>query len=440
VIELVIGNSYSKITGLTLEQHRKLAKELSYMVGSHFSSGFGPKRVSLLSKKGEFPTGLLYLVKSHFKNPNEIKVHDTRTRPDFAFKPSIVASLGVTPYPEQIDASRACLAHNRGVVVAPTGLGKSMICALIIDGLKVPTLIVVPNLELKRQLSESLASIFGDVVGTNKTICVENIDSNNLKKLKTQYHCVIIDEFHHSAAKTYRDLNKKHWTGIYYRFGLTATPFRSQDNERILLESILSKVIYRIDYHTAVAKGYICPMESFYVEIPRTRTNSIRWSGVYSDLVVNNVQRNSVVASLLSALKSAEKSTLCLVKEIAHGKQLSEMTGVMFANGQDEDSADMIKFFSEGKITALIGTTGVLGEGVDTKPAEYVIIAGLGKSKPQFMQSCGRGFRRYPGKESCKVIIFLDNSHKWTKAHYREQVKILAEEYNSVPEKLEIST
>ena len=42
--------------------------------------------------------------------------------------------------------------------------------------------------------------------------------------------------------------------------------------------------------------------------------------------------------------------------------------------------------FNMGEIKTLIGTTGVVGEGVDTRPTEYVIIAGLGKSKPAFMQ------------------------------------------------------
>ena len=105
------------------------------------------------------------------------------------------------------------------------------------------------------------------------------------------------------------------------------------------------------------------------------------------------------------------------------------MSKVHFANGKDKDSTDLIKFFSEGKLKALIGTNGIVGEGVDTRAAEYIIIAGLGKSKNQFMQQIGRGVRVYPGKDSCKIITFLDKSHKWTRDHFSTQVKILREEY-----------
>ena len=84
--------------------------------------------------------------------------------------------------------------------------------------------------------------------------------------------------------------------------------------------------------------------------------------------------------------------TLTLVKEINHGKALSVLSDSPFSNGEDEESRKYIELFKEARIKTLIGTTGVLGEGVDTKPAEYVIIAGLGKSKNAFMQQVGRGF------------------------------------------------
>jgi superfamily II DNA or RNA helicase len=110
------------------------------------------------------------------------------------------------------------------------------------------------------------------------------------------------------------------------------------------------------------------------------------------------------------------------------------MTGIPFANGQDEESRDFIRQFNSGGIKALIGTTGVLGEGVDTKPCEIVIIACLGKAKSAFMQQVGRAVRTYPGKESAKVVIIKDASHKFLSRHYAAQVAILKEEYGVTPQ------
>ncbi len=396
---------------------------------------------SLLGKRGDFPTGLLYIVKKWLTD-SKLKyiLKDTRVRPT-ASKKLFNLSLQVAPYPSQKSAALACSERYRGIVAAPTGTGKSVMIILAIDKLQLPTLVVVPSLNLKSQLTESLAKAFGDkAVGDLKAkrpIIVENVDALPMERLEG-YDVVIIDEFHRSAAKTYRDLNKKAWPGVYYRLGFTATPFRSNDNERLLLESILSKVVYRLDYKTAVSKGYIVPMEAYYVEVPKTSTEGYSWQEVYKDLVVNNERRNNIIGNLLTNLKDLEKSTLCLVKEIKHGELLSEYTGVPFANGQDGNSEELIKKFSCGKLKALIGTTGVLGEGIDTRAAEYIVIAGLGKSKPAFMQQVGRGFRNFPGKESCKVVIFKDKSHKWTISHFNAQIKTLKEEYSVAPARIEI--
>jgi superfamily II DNA or RNA helicase len=288
----------------------------------------------------------------------------------------------------------------------------------------------VPNTTLKRQLTDSFLQYFGSL----NNITIENIDSPKLKNAK-DYDCLIIDECHHSAAKTYRSLNKHSWNKIYYRFAFTATPFRSREEEQLLYESVAGQVIYQVSYHTAVKQGYICPVEAYYYEIPKTKIQSNSWPQVYSTLVVNNSVRNRIISELLSSLNHNKVSTLCLVKEIKHGETLSEYCKLQFANGINEDSKDIIHFFNQGKLTA---TNGVVGEGVDTKPAEFIVIAGLGKSKNQFLQQVGRGLRKYPGKESCKVIIFYDPSHKWTKEHYKAQCKYLLDEYNIIPVKLDL--
>lgn len=436
-----IDNSECKIEGLSVLQHKSLSAVLSYVVNptAHFfAGGYGPKRQSLLSKRGTFPAGVLYLVKAWCaQNKLTPDVKDLRIIP--LSKPNLFnANIAFSPYPDQLEAAEAAVKNHRGIIVAPTGVGKSLIVALIIQKVAVPTLIVVPNLELKRQLAAFLSEVFGqDKVGKNKPIYVENIDSAPQKFTAVNYDCVIIDEFHHSGAKTYRQLNKKAWNTVYYKFGVTATPFRSQDHEKLLLESVLSNTIYKISYSKAIENGYIVPMEAYYIEVPKTQINSNRWHEVYTKLVVQNKKRNALISALLTTLKNEDKNVLCLVKETLHGEILSKESLIMFAHGQDKDSADMIKFFSQDRLKCLIGTTGILGEGVDTKPAEFIIIAGLGKSRNQFMQQVGRGFRRFKDKFSCKIILIKDDSHKWTKEHFKAQCKILKEEYGILPLKLD---
>ncbi len=439
MIQLVVGNSISRVSGLSDKEFSQLKELMSYTLNpkaQYYSHSFGPGKKSLINKKGEFPSGLLYMMLAYLETKQHTIV-DNRIVP--VSTSTFNRTSTHTPRRDQTHAVFACTHASRGIVVMPTGTGKSFTMALLIGALNLRTLIVVPSLELKRQLTESLTEIFGEEA-LDCGITVENIDSRTLPS-RRNYDCLIIDEAHHSAAKTYRELNKKAWGGIFHRFFFTATPFRSQDEENLLLESICGQVIYRLDYQDAVKSGQIVPIEAFYLEVPKTKKDKeyASYAAAYSDLITNNEARNSIIQQSLVNLTRSGISTLCLVKEIAHGDTLASDGAFHLVTGQN-DQRYLITDFCDRKVTTLIGTTGVLGEGVDTRPCECVIIASPVKSRNLFMQMVGRSFRRYPGKESAIIILIKDNSHKWFKSAFKEQVKILAEEYGVVPQKLTLDT
>lgn len=340
----------------------------------------------------------------------------------------------ITPYKQQLEAVEAAIKHDQGIICMPTGSGKTVVMALLINRLQVKTLIIVPTLELQHQLTSCFLQYFGDL--TNITI--KNIDSTDLYK-HTDYGCLIIDEAHRSAASTYRKLSKKAWNGVYFRFHFTATPFRSRNEENILLESIAGQVIYKLSYQEAVKSNIIVPIEAYYVEFESSsETMYGNYASIYKQSVVQSQEHNRLVSDLLGKFHANSLSTLCIIKEIEHGERLSDISGAAFANGQSHESRDLIKWFSEGKLTSLIGTHGVVGEGVDTRACEYVLLPIPVKSRNLFMQIIGRAVRKYHGKESAKIILFKNSDHKWFKAAFKEQCKILKEEFGIVPVRLEI--
>lgn len=430
MITITIGNSYSRIAGLDKAQERKLRQALSYTPdaqAAYFSGGFSHRKY-LIDKKGNFPTGLLHRVRKLLPEAQMLNGLTTPGR-----RVTLSPFLAVKPYAAQMNAVRAAGRAHRGIISMPTGTGKSLVIALLAAHHGVRTLIVVPTIEIRRQLTESLLEVFK----TLDYITVENIDSTALKTA-TNYDMLIVDECHHSAAKTYHSLNKTAWKGIYYRYFLTATPFRNNSEEQLLFEAISGQVIYTLSYKEAVSKKYIVPIEAYYLDVPKRETEAITWNAVYNDLVINNTQRNKMIQILAHTLVCTNTSSLILVKEIAHGRILQDFTGAPFINGQDEESRKYIDQFNRGVQKVVIATEGVMGEGVDTRACEYVIIAGLGKAKSALMQKIGRTVRRFPGKESGKVILFKDISHKFCLKHFKEQRKILESEYNTVPLKLEL--
>jgi len=428
-MQVTVNNSVSRVEGYTAAQFALIRRELSYLPPKSF---YGVNyRKPLIDKKGHFATGLLLrLVVLAEHQGWTLSLNDNRAIPSPHTTPFMLR-LPFTPYEEQTAMVQALKRAHQGVLVASTGVGKSVVIALLIEAINVPTLIVVPNLNLKEQLTSSLREFFPglDVGPWGALIAVENIDAIENKTTGLNYGMMILDEYHHAAAKTYRQINKTIGSTIYYRCGLTATPFRSQEEENILMESLIAGVAYRVPHAHAVAKRLICPVEAYVYELPRVTYTGTTWRAVYTQAVIRNQHRNELISNQLKMLQDAGKSALCLVKEIEHGDILSQLTGMPFANGVSNNSKDLIAKFTSRKLNVLIGTTGVLGEGVDTKPAEYIIIAGLGKAKNSFLQWVGRGFRMYPGKDTCKVILFKDPSHKWTRDHYNCQRKILREEF-----------
>lgn len=430
MIELIIHNSYSQIKGLKRDQMAKLRKLLSYTTDPQaaYRSGGFIRTYYLIDKKGFFPTGLVPRVYNWLEDRKiEPEIEDRRIRPKFTLGMFCI-DLRHDPYAWQQEAAEQACLSQRGGIVATTGSGKSLVIALIASRLNVKTLVVVPSLEIKKQLQNTLYN----VLGHNENIVVKNIDASDLER-HADYDCLIIDECHHAAANTYQRLNKKAWNKIYYRFFLTATFFRNNNNENLLFEAICGQEIYRLTYKEAVKESIIVPVEAYYYELPKIPVKGYLYAEVYKELVVNREDRNALISDVMHSLWENDRCCLCLVKEIAHGNNIK--TG-NFVNGLDESSRRLIKDFNSGDVKSLVATAAIMGEGVDSKPAEYIIIAGLGKAKSQFMQMIGRGVRRYPGKDSCKIVLFKDNSHKFTLRHYQEQCKILKEEYGVIPVKI----
>lgn len=449
MLKLIVDNSVCQLVGFNLSQFKEIRKVLSYTESVRGRFGYQSKIVHLMDKRGFFPTGLLPYVVEYLKNiPHEI--NDRRIKPKKGYEP-LNLKLPYKPYDDQLNALEALQREDfKGVVTLPTGAGKSVVCALIINALKVKTLVVVPSLELKNQLTASLRQQFGnDKVGPlNKAghpdfpISVENVDALKPSVKPKGIDLVIIDELHRAASNTYRKLNQKAWVNIFYRCGMTATFFRNKDEEQLLLESILSKVVFQVDYKRAVEMGYIVPLQVFYYDIApmKPKGNQKSYQSMYAELIVNREDRNNQIADLVLGLDDAGESTLVLLKEIKHGQLIKDALeakgkAIAFANGENDQNRIILLEFNLKERNTLIAT-GVLGEGIDTKPCSYVILAGAGKSKPQMVQNIGRCLRVFAGKEVGTVIIIRDSSHKWFLDHAKAIAKHLKDEYGVVGQRL----
>jgi hypothetical protein len=149
---------------------------------------------------------------------------------------ALVPALEMEPYPHQRHALAAWLQAGRvGVVVLPTGAGKTYLAQLAMQATRRSALIVVPTLDLMHQWYAHLLAAFPDAsVGLlgggahdHTPLLVATYDSAALyaETLGNRYGLVIFDECHHLPSEFSRVIAE--YSLAPYRLGLTATPERN---------------------------------------------------------------------------------------------------------------------------------------------------------------------------------------------------------------------
>ncbi len=177
---------------------------------------------------------------------------------DVARSYAVVEGLRVRrePRPFQSEALEAWLARphrGRGVVVLPTGAGKTYVAMLALDAVRRSTLVVAPTLDLVRQWRDNLRGSFGQPVGAIgggeydvQSLTVTTYDSAylHMENLGNRFGLVVFDECHHLPGEAYAFAARACLAP--YRLGLTATPERV-DGRHTELDELVGPCVYRRD-------------------------------------------------------------------------------------------------------------------------------------------------------------------------------------------------
>ncbi len=183
--------------------------------------------------------------------------------------------------------------HRRGVVVLPTGTGKSLVARMAIDTAKRPTLIVVPTIDLLQQWASQLERAFQCTVGMLgggmrevRELTVSTYDSAVLMMefIGNRFGLLIVDECHHLPGAVNRQL------AILciapFRLGLTATPERDDQGEEIL-HALLGPLCFR-RHIDEMAERVLSPYRTLQLELslePDEELEYRRNRAIYVDFV-----------------------------------------------------------------------------------------------------------------------------------------------------------
>ena len=284
--------------------------------------------------------------------------------------------------------------------------------------------IITPDKNITANAYDSLIAFFGEdnVQRLKKGAKLKRINVCNIDTLRgldpkifEGLGACIIDEFHHAAADTYREININHLKDCYFRIGLTATNFRNSGDD-LALEGVLSHVIYVYTIKQALEDGYLVKPEFRWIN-NRIKKAKKKYQEQYKESLVENEERNNEIVKICE--KHKDDHVIVLVNQIKHLeilKKLMPWASTIDGKDKDADRTRVLNDFRKGNINVLIGTT-VLGEGVDLPIANVLIMAGGGKARSKVIQNVGRVLRLYEGKDGAIIYDFQDAGAGFLEEH-----------------------
>ena len=352
------------------------------------------------------------------------------------------------PYQKQASdaAVRAFTGKTKknGLLILPTGAGKSLVIADIASRLDKPLLIFCPSKEILEQNFAKLQSygvfdcgVYSASVGCKdiNRITFATIGSvmNHMKDFQ-HFKYVMVDECHLTNAKG----------GQYKTFfeaadrqviGLTATPYRLGKgmNGTSMLKfltrtrpRIFDDVLYYCQITELLAKGYLADLQYFdctQLDISHVQSNSTgadydenslkleyERSGFYDQLT------STTLRVLKPKSKIPRKGVLVFTRFTEEAERLTSklqskgiIAAIVTGETPKKEREDILEKFKNG-IIKVVSNVGVLTTGFDYPALDTVILARPTKSLSLYYQMVGRAIRPCQGKEGW--IIDLGGSYR----------------------------
>jgi superfamily II DNA or RNA helicase len=373
------------------------------------------------------------------------------------------------PRPYQTEALAAWKrARGRGIVVLPTGAGKSHVAMLCIEDRRRSALVIAPTLDLVRQWYDLLGATFGVPVGVLgggehdvQTLTVATYDSAHLHMdhLGARFGLVVFDECHHLPGASYAMAAKACLAP--YRLGLTATPERA-DGRDADLTALVGPIVYRkeigelsgdflAEYDVERIAIELSPAERDEYDAERAiyrafiGMHHIRMSSPsgWRDFVLlasrgADGRRAMLAYRRQRALAFAAPAKLEFVGHLLHAHRVDRcilftqdnatayaisrrfLVPVITHQTKVRERSAILAGLSSGELGAVV-TSKVLNEGVDVPDANVAVVISGSGSVREHVQRLGRVLRKREGKRAVLYeLVTAATSEEHTSERRRE--------------------
>ena len=372
-------------------------------------------------------------------------------------------------HPYQTEALRAWQkARGRGVVVLPTGAGKTHLAVMALQSRPRSTLVVTPTLDLVRQWYDVLRHTFRTEIGMVgggehdvRDLTVTTYDSAYLQMehLGNRFGLIVFDECHHLPGPTYALAAQMSLAP--FRLGLTATPERA-DGREALFDALVGPTVYRRDI-VELSGDYLAgyDTERIAVELSAAeRTEYEHERHVYrSFLRRHGIQlrrpqgwsqfimlsaRSDEGRRAMEAFRRQRELAFCAPAKLDYVEHLLHLhrrdRSLLFTQDNAtcyalsrrflipaithqtkvKERSDILAGLAEGRYTAVV-TSKVLNEGVDVPEANIAIVVSGSGSVREHVQRLGRILRKKEDKVArLYELVTIDTTEAFTSERRRE--------------------
>ncbi len=344
---------------------------------------------------------------------------------------------------EKLKAERTLFHRNKNLIVAATGVGKTVIAAFDYKDFvkehrknKNRLLFIAHREEILKQSRDTFRAIlkdgnFGDLyVGgkvpdsiDNLFMSIQSFNSTKLYEKTTEdfYDFIIVDEFHHAEAPSYQRLLDYYKPKIL--LGLTATPER-MDGKNVL-EHFDDRIAAEMRLPEAIDRKLLSPFQYFGVP-DLTDLSKLKWTrGGYDKEELekiytgNDIRVNQIIASLYKYVTDMEEVIgLGFCVSVEHAKYMADKfnkNGIpsmaVLGESSNEERSNAKRMLINGDVK-FIFTVDLYNEGVDIPEINTVLFLRPTESLTIFLQQLGRGLRLSEGKECLTVLDFVGQAHE----------------------------
>lgn len=338
-----------------------------------------------------------------------------------------------------VSAFTSSKVSNNGLLILPTGAGKSLIIADIASRLNEPLLIFCPSKEILEQNFAKLQSYgYWDCGVYSASVGHKNINKVTFATIGSvmnhmsdfnHFRYVMIDECHNVNSSG----------GQYEQFihavprqviGLTATPYRlgkAAEGKSMLKfltrtrPRIFDRVLYCVQIQELLSKGYLAQLS--YYDLTCVNLEMVRSNSTGADYDDDSLKReyercgfyDKLTTSVLRVMhpKSGipRNGILVFTKFVKESEELVEKlklkninAAIVTGETPKKERERILADFKSGVIK-VVANVGTLTTGFDYPELDTIILARPTKSLGLYYQMIGRGIRPYEGKNGWIVDL-----------------------------------